>query len=345
MAHSDTDPLIPDDLDDDVEIIDVFGPSFSGSAGQRIADIIEARQGAFDPFSRQHGSFNPSGVGPGFDEGGLTAINVPDTPTPSGGRSTSAIQDLIATILANARAGGGSVLEDDINTGGESPAAPPITATPPITAAPSGTQPAEAWQYNKDKDVFVSTRDGTEIKAGGTSDVPLKDGNIYSVRPIIGEGGGVVAEHVVDPDGTAIAQVDGTGGLFNLSVLPSGFIDDTRSRGRAPGDGTGDAGTGDTGTGVTGPGQDVGGTGDIPNTSTIPGLPTVAQPTEQPGDTPGTVPGTGDGTDGPGDGDGSGVGNILVNAPAPITEGMFADFIPQFKAGLKPVLLDRVFRI
>jgi hypothetical protein len=74
------------------------------------------------------------------------------------------------------------------------------------------TDVQETWNYDKGTDSFISTTTGESVARTGDSDVALKDGGEYSVRPVLGTEG-VTAEQVVD------VETNEPAGNFVIDVL------------------------------------------------------------------------------------------------------------------------------
>lgn len=107
-------------------------------------------------------------------------------------------------------------------------------------------QAREVFTYDKDSNVFISNTTGESFPAGDVNDVDIRDGGVYSVRPVLGSDGQVVAEHVVDESGQDIAKVDQVDGKAILRVIPNlTNVFDTNDAVATVTQGTGDTTTGD----------------------------------------------------------------------------------------------------
>lgn len=107
-------------------------------------------------------------------------------------------------------------------------------------------QAREVFTYDKDRNVFISNTTGESFPAGDVNDVDIRDGGVYSVRPVLGSDGQVVAEHVVDESGQDIAKVDQVDGKAILRVIPNlTNVFDTNDAVATVTQGTGDTTTGD----------------------------------------------------------------------------------------------------
>lgn len=96
----------------------------------------------------------------------------------------------------------------------------------------------ETYTYDAGKNVFVSDRTGEAFPAGDTNDVNIQDGGTYAVRPVLGQDGTVIAEHVVDASGQSVAEVKNVDGKAVLgAILDAVNVFDTKDK---------VAGTGDT---------------------------------------------------------------------------------------------------
>lgn len=102
----------------------------------------------------------------------------------------------------------------------------------------------ETYTYDAGNNVFVSNTSGEAFPAGDVSDVPISDKGVYAVRPVLGQDGTVVAEHVVDESGQAIANIENKNGAAVLAAI--------LEAGNVFGSDTAVAGTGDTTTTTAG---------------------------------------------------------------------------------------------
>ena len=82
-------------------------------------------------------------------------------------------------------------------------------------------QAQEVFTYDAGSNVFISNTTGEAFPAGDVNDVDIRDGGVYSVRPVLGADGQVVAEHVVDESGQDVAKVDQVDGKAILRVIPN----------------------------------------------------------------------------------------------------------------------------
>jgi hypothetical protein len=147
----------------------------------------------------------------------------------SGGSSAASAIDTILSAIGGlgGMIGGGSA-SSEVASGGSTggttaPAPQPAPAPEPATQAPQTdvVTPEESWTYDAGNNVFVSSATSEAYPAGDTTDVPLADGGVYTVRPDLNADGSVIAEHVVDANGNKVAQVADSGGTAVLVPLPA----------------------------------------------------------------------------------------------------------------------------